>query len=792
MIFKQSVKILAVIILLLGLVFISERKFLFNPNPILFGEFINSINFSQVYKDNSVAFNPNINLGHYNLGFPISQGNGDIFGTSRGVRMSYWILFMTILQKVFGAYMDKMYITLVLFLPFFTMYFFTKSLFKNKLPAFIAGLVYMINPYPIGRISGTGLLLSIGYAFIPVMFILTNKVLLEKIQRIKLIEYSAIFGIILALLIAISPYVIVMFLFAYVAYFFFFLKELSMEKIKQLFFFYGGATTVAILLMLYYFLPSILYQSKDLIFEYRPNYFSLAAIKFNGQGATIINLLKLEPLSYPFVPKSFAIISFLQLLYSLPILLIFTKKRKIYYPFLVIYALGLFLAKGLNPPFENISGFIYDNFSPLYAFRDPTKFIALMSFSIAVLWGYLFSYFKEKRLLIFFFIFLFWLYLVNPIFTSGDFGKQVVPFVLPESYSQFNSWIIKQKGEFRTLYLPNEHNFKNYSWYPEILNPSVITTPFRSLIPLSKPLADTFVDVDTYSSQLTGFMQSHFDNQNLTATLLNKVDVKFIVLDNAFRESSYESKQYEQYLKYISKNSNFKFISNFSNLAVYENKNYKDLKQDIVEPIFVIGDMNFYKKVSSAGIGNNPIIFLTQGNNLFLLDSLEGQSMYFFNSSKLDLIAERLRNNYLINTAKFTWNNEQDWGYMGTGDRDIINEGGVMFTSGRAIAIRGEGKVILPFEVNSKGNYVVLIKNLHSPMGGSIDVDINGKSVAALVSWSNEKKYFFEWKIVNIQLNKGKNNIRLTSRNGSFFAIDGIEVLPEKNFVKETASVETM
>ena len=77
-------------------------------------------------------------------------------------------------------------------------------------------------------------------------------------------------------------------------------------------------------------------------------------------------------------------------------------------------------------------------------------------------------------------------------------------------------------------------------------------------------------------------------------------------------------------------------------------------------------------------------------------------------------------------------------------------------------------------------------------MGGSIDVDINGKSVAALVSWSNEKKYFFEWKIVNIQLNKGKNNIRLTSRNGSFFAIDGIEVLPEKNFVKETASVETM
>ncbi|MBW2988820.1 hypothetical protein KY358_00720, partial [Candidatus Woesearchaeota archaeon] len=140
-------------------------------------------------------------IGEYNDLFPL--WNPYTFsGTQLFANPSYSPLYYTfplIISNVLGSL--KMIIFFSLFLAGVFMYAFVFYLLKDHESAFIAGLIYTINPWINSRIEVTHLTTIAAYAYIPIILLFTFKALKSK----KWLHHSIIAGIFLALQVLSGP-----------------------------------------------------------------------------------------------------------------------------------------------------------------------------------------------------------------------------------------------------------------------------------------------------------------------------------------------------------------------------------------------------------------------------------------------------------------------------------------------------------------------------------------------------------------------------------------------------------
>ncbi len=146
--------------------------------------------------------------------------------------------------------------------------------------------------------------------------------------------------------------------------------------------------------------------------------------------------------------------------------------------FVFLSLLGVFFAKGVNPPLGGIFSWMFVHVPGFIMFRDPTKFYLYIAIGYSILIP-LTLYLIQKRMndfrlkmndkvnfrksfiiyhLSFIIFFVFWLFTIRALF-AGEVQGNFKPVVISQDYVHLKELLVNDKTPYRTLWLPTSENF---------------------------------------------------------------------------------------------------------------------------------------------------------------------------------------------------------------------------------------------------------------------------------------------------------------------------------------------
>ncbi|OGH42834.1 MAG: hypothetical protein A3B53_02195 [Candidatus Levybacteria bacterium RIFCSPLOWO2_01_FULL_42_15] len=245
------------------------------------------------------------------------------------------------------------------------------------------------------------------------------------------------------------------------------------------------------------------------------------------------------------------------------------KNNQIIIFFALLGLIGAFLAKGANPPFEEINVSIFMHMPASEIFRDSTKFYLFIALSYTVLIPFsvhnIYNFFKTKfnvpnkkvhilnyiPCIFLFFVFLFLLFLIRPIFLDelrGTFKQ----YEMPKEYIELKDFLVEKPTFFRTLWLPTQHRFNFYS----------LTHP-----------ATSAKELFTATNSAEIIMQLHDEK---TKDYLMNLAIQYIIVPyDSFgeifvRDRKYNEKEYEDTSEGLKKISWLEKLEGFEKIGVYK------------------------------------------------------------------------------------------------------------------------------------------------------------------------------------------------------------------------------
>lgn len=725
-------KLAATIFLAILFVFLIGIKsdFYEHSSHFLYAEFLQSSDFGQLVQDNIHTFNYRVNMGTYNLGFPISPQNETVYGTNRGVRMIPLLVFLNLIQKGLTGYWDKIYFLFIVTLPF-VMFLFATFLFEKKrdLPTIVAATFYACNPWIIHRLNTGFWQLHIAYAFLPILayFFLT---LGRQYSRRKMVLIVLMTYIGSSLSYFFQPHFLVGLTLCIPLWIAYSLREDKYEwksALSRLFF--VGA--LFIFSIAFHLVPSLIYPP---YLYTHTDIFSLPSLAFNGQGSTLLDVLNLtsrSPFEVDIVGASHNsyLIGYMALIMVTLMLLRKynkSKKRKDYF-----FGMGLlliifvFLSKGLNSPLKDLSRWVYLNLSPLHVFRDPSR-LASMIVLIGTLLIQDLTEISHKRMRLFAMVCLLYIFMTLPsqILTLNraiDFQKLPQRLQKLEHIEKLNSGLVMLDPDFVSL--------DKYHWFKGI-STSTYTSPIEALVPLNVPQAHYSGSNDTHQMQTLLFAQSVgrediFSRLMITRRITNLQSGSPSVTD-------------------ISKNTSLFMTAN--------------------EPLFVLGDRRIFSEVSQSIPTYIPIIMLHNYINAKEFISTGGRSFRVYvptnqEEAPRDAFLFSL-SDYSINPSRLLFDPDKYYYYLPYAG-DFIKKGFV-FPSGKAISLRDSDVICPKLSKSDVGS--ILAVSMIDPNRGLI------------------------WKTNRIEeLSQGSNC--LTSNSYSS-VIDDVLIIPEKIYNKSKTEFE--
>ncbi len=235
--------------------------------------------------------------------------------------------------------------------------------------------------------------------------------------------------------------------------------------------------------------------------------------------------------------------------------------------FALLAPLGAFLAKGAQPPLEQVNIWLFTNFPGFVVFRDSTKFYILIVISYMVLIPYSVRKISEavtnkikKKIFASIFIagvFGIWLFTVRPVFLGqlgGTLQKRQDIFF---EYLTYEDYISKQKNFFRVLWIPQQQRFTFYSNKHPAISASQLfeaTNSAEVIQQVSKP------EIQQYLSQIA----------------VKYIVVPYDVYGEIFsKDRKYDEQQYLQVIARLDEISWLRRVGQFNKLGVYETIEHK-------------------------------------------------------------------------------------------------------------------------------------------------------------------------------------------------------------------------
>lgn len=250
--------------------------------------------------------------------------------------------------------------------------------------------------------------------------------------------------------------------------------------------------------------------------------------------------------------------------------------------------LGIFLAKGNNPPFGEIFQFFFVRISLLQVFRDPVeKFGFIVVLAAAPLFAFGVKVFSEVirskfKLLIYLFNFFAVLGVLGyPFFTSLVFTSKSPPnddvsigykVKVPDYYMEANNWLESQGRNFRFISFPLGDEGMTYNWEkgyqgvePSIIIFSVPNISFNTTMP--------------YYSQIVEGLEEYFFKQEDFYKIANLLNVRYFLVryDIDIGERRLRKPEaVETILAKQEKEGRVKRIAKFGKLIIWENLKWED------------------------------------------------------------------------------------------------------------------------------------------------------------------------------------------------------------------------
>lgn len=137
--------------------------------------------------------------------------------------------------------------------------------------------------------------------------------------------------------------------------------------------------------------------------------------------------------------------------------------------------LGVFLAKGANPPGGGIYLWLFAHVPGFNVFRDPTKFYLLTAIAYSILIPVALDRIAKKKVLLGMIFILFWLFTIRQS-VAGQLGGTFASHTVPHEYEILKD-VINQPEYFRTFWVPRvqRYGFSTYT-HPAIDAGSVLDT----------------------------------------------------------------------------------------------------------------------------------------------------------------------------------------------------------------------------------------------------------------------------------------------------------------------------
>ena len=533
--------------------------------------------------------------------------------------------------------------------------------------------------------------------------------------------------------------------------------------------------TVVIIANLHIWLPPLIFRETSLIPE---NSFFTGATIANGLGTSITKLAATVAGKPDFSRDYY--FQLLQtetvyalILFSISTLAVVLKPNAINKISFGTLCIAVLLGAGTHfPVLGKLVGWLYFYITPLHAFRDTTKFVALILLAYSLLIPSVISL-KNKysfRLLV---VVTFLIANSSKAFFTGDLDGRIKTFHIPQEYFD-----VQKSISGRILYLAAKRivqGAKDYSWYPVVTSPSVMSTPFDFLVPWENSTLSKAGSGESYSTRFMSHIEPQC-GQAYFATILEKTATNWIVRDKNITPETLASKSECQTELATPK------VQSFGNLDVYRLPPTSEIART-QNPILTFGNFQTFDFLGNhyPDLLSQSLIFLQQNKkqNLDSFFSLQGP-LVIHNTSlteaaltlawpKVDSIKfDHVLNNPSDSRKYWVWD-------KGLANKQTVENGDLVF-SNMPIYTNGPNSISTTFNLATADYYLVLVHALVGPDKVGVDLNLDDKQTRFV----NLKSTFngLVWQVAFIEeLSRGKHKIKLQANDSSPVFIDQVVVV---------------
>ncbi len=573
------------------------------------------------------AWSANVSTGSSNLTLTYAPLNAaeqflhNIFKLDFNITERLLFFFPMVFSLFFGAYLIVLY------------------LFKSRIAALAAGLVFLLNVDVLAS-NSIPLFCAFGMAALSFYFLLR----FFKEDRGNNLIYCLFFLFFSSAYDFRITYISLCIISLYVVYYHLFINRIK----KNTFFLLIISILVFIAINLYWLVP-LLFQhaitSNELFNRtlFGDSFFdilkSTTLFFYTWTGSYTTDFI-VQP-----IPLYFFLIPFFAFLG-----LILNRKNKNVLFFGCVALLGVFLGKQAGDPFPYVYQWLYNHFPGFNAFREASKFYFLIALGYSVLIGSFVNWLWENRnkgkiqisernFLTFLIIFIF-LWNAKPVIT-GELGKLFVTRKIPQDYVVFENFMSKQSGYLRTFWVPADSRWGLYTdQKPKISDIAILSDGWNNYTSTIEGYNNLPIN-----EQITEILRAPYSEN-----LLDNSSVKYVVVpvedkandDDFFVNygGAYDPNIRQWYIDQLEQISWLKKIDiGTTDLVVYENENYRPHIYTTAEKETVYADVPYENIVSAQ---KNPTEYTMHLNNI--------SAPVFVNFS------ESFDPNWKVRVGAFAWN----------------------------------------------------------------------------------------------------------------------------------------
>lgn len=539
----KKLEVIVSCVLFFALALVSSYSLIASPGVIIYHDWVIPPYKEQIIQNFPAEF------------FSAWQGGADVTINSKGGMILGLVnRLLSLILGIDGDNLSKAYLVFTIWFSGFVMYCVGRALKKSRLSSAFAGLFYMFSPWLFDRIVAGDFSRMFAYVLYPLCFHFFTKSIISDEKKEGDILYSLLIGILLLFVDSVAFIVIFSSLILYSVIRAIYSSKRSREIVVN---------AKSLIIIFCIFLVSNLYWIfPSLFLPQQTGVVSLATVSdlvYRSRNAQIVNVIRClgSPMGWftdlvsrggMFYPIWIAF-SLLIPIFAFSVS-IFRPKNKDVIFFSLLAVISVFLGKGVNPPFGEVYLWGYQNIVYFQVFRDPNKWVMILSFAFAFLLlegtelitsiaprvslrhSTEIKTFprvnRRKAYSIFLTSILVATILVSssPFLTGIGLGGILKTVDFPKPYQTVTQWLAEQSGDFRVLWLPPDP-YTQYDWIDSSYQQ-------RDLIAAYSPKPNLMMYSSSEIGRFSYFVASalYRNTTRYLGEMLAMANVKYILLRN--------------------------------------------------------------------------------------------------------------------------------------------------------------------------------------------------------------------------------------------------------------------